>query len=387
MATLKLPHPDGSLTELVVQEPRTYARPRLALKSRVIYAAVHVVCDPLAENGPGQPARLDWETTVAFRHHVWSWGLGVAEAMDTAQRGMGLDWAATQDLIRVTAAEAVATGGLFACGAGTDHLGVKTPSSLEEVARAYAEQCSFVESVGGRIILMASRHLARAARGPDDYGDVYGRILSQVSSPVIVHWLGDAFDPELTGYWGSSDLDAATEVCLSILAEHAAKVDGIKISLLDRERELDFRRRIPAGVRLYTGNDFDYDDLIRGDAEGHCDALLGIFDAIAPAASAAIQALDDSDFERYGAVLSPTLPLARHLFAAPTQFYKTGIVFMAYLNGFQDHFRMVGGLESGRSLLHLAETFRLAAEAGLLDDPELAVDRMRLVLRVGGVDT
>ena len=387
MATLRLPHADGSLAEVVVREPSPYAKPTRAFASRVVYAAVHVVCDPLAENGPGQPARLDWEQTVAFRRHVWSWGLGVAEAMDTAQRGMGLDWAATQELIRVTAAEAVASGGLLACGAGTDHLGAKPVPSLEEVARAYEEQCAFVESVGGRIILMASRHLARAANGPDDYRDVYGRILSQVSSPVILHWLGDAFDPELTGYWGSVDLDEATEACLSILAEHAAKVDGIKISLLDRERELDLRSRIPAGVRLYTGNDFDYADLILGDADGHCDALLGIFDAIAPAASAAVQALDDGDLGRYDAALSRTLPLARHLFAAPTQFYKTGIVFMAYLNGFQDHFRMVGGLESGRSLVHLAETFRHAAEAGLLDDPELAVDRMRLVLRVGGVDT
>lgn len=387
MATLRIPHPDGSLAEVVVREPRPFARPSRALESRVVYAAVHVVCDPLAENGPGQPARLDWEQTVAFRRHVWSWGLGVAEAMDTAQRGMGLDWAATQELIRVTVAEAVATGGLLACGAGTDHLGATTRSSLEEVERAYEEQCSFVESVGGRIILMASRHLARAARGPDDYRHVYGRILSQVSSPVIIHWLGEMFDPELTGYWGSSDLDGAAEVCLSILADHAAKIDGIKISLLDRERELDLRRRIPAGVRLYTGNDLDYADLIRGDGDGHCDALLGIFDSIAPAASAAVQALDERDLERYDAVLSPTLPLARHLFAAPTHFYKTGIVFMAYLNGLQDHFRMVGGLESGRSLLHLTETFRLAAEAGLLDDPELAVERMRLVLRLGGVDT
>jgi hypothetical protein len=350
--------------------------------SRVCYAAAHVVVDPLAGGDPTGPAQLDWEATLAFRRHLWAHGLRVAEAMDTAQRGMGLDWAATQELIRRSAAEARSVGGQLACGAGTDQI---VSGSLDEVREAYEEQLAFVEGEGAPVILMASRALAAAASGADDYRAVYGHLLQQASSPVILHWLGDAFDPALAGYWGSLDLGEAADVVLDIIAANAGKVDGIKVSLLEASREVALRKRLPEGVRMYTGDDFNYPELIRGDGEQHSDALLGIFDAIAPAAAAAMHALDDGDLDRYDALLAPTVPLARHIFAAPTPYYKTGVVFLAYLNGHQQHFRMVGGLESGRSVLHLAELFVLADQAGLLHDPELASERMRQVLALAGV--
>jgi hypothetical protein len=352
--------------------------------SRVCYAAAHVVVDPLAGGDPTGPAQLDWEATLAFRRHLWAHGLRVAEAMDTAQRGMGLDWAATQELIRRSVAEARSVGGQLACGAGTDQL--IGPATLDAVQAAYEEQLAFIEGEGAPVILMASRALAAAASGPDDYRAVYGSLLSQASSPVILHWLGDMFDPQLTGYWGSADLDAAADVVLEIIEANVDKVDGIKVSLLDASREVALRRRLPEGVRMYTGDDFNYPELIRGDGEQHSDALLGIFDAIAPAAAAAMHALDDGDLDRYDALLAPTVPLSRHIFAAPTPYYKTGVVFLAYLNGHQQHFRMVGGLESGRSVLHLAELFVLADQAGLLRDPELASERMRHVLALAGIE-
>jgi hypothetical protein len=305
--------------------------------------------------------------------------------MDTAQRGMGLTWQHAQELIRRSLAEARAVGGTIACGAGTDHLKPAPVVTLEAVEAAYTEQVGFVEGQGGRVILMASRALAACARSPDDYVRVYNRILSQVAQPVIIHWLGDMFDPALAGYWGSHDLDAAMDVCLHIIGDHATRVDGIKVSLLDKDREIVMRRRLPPGVRMYSGDDFNYPELIQGDAQGYSDALLGIFDAIAPAASAAFQALDAGDLDRYQGILAPTLPLSRHIFKAPTYYYKTGVVFMAYLNDHQSHFRMVGGQESARSAVHLAELFRLADRSGLLRDPELAAERMRRVLALAGV--
>jgi hypothetical protein len=288
-------------------------------------------------------------------------------------------------LIRRAIAEARAEGGVIACGAGTDHLEPSETSTLQDVKSAYEEQCALVEGEGGRVILMASRALAARAESPDDYVEVYGSVLSQVSSPVIIHWLGEMFDPALSGYWGHRDLDAATDVCLSVIRDHAEKVDGIKVSLLDAEREVAIRRSLPEGVRMYSGDDFNYLDLVRGDDEGFSHALLGIFDAIAPAASAALHALDAGDTGRYEAILAPTVPLSRHIFRSPTRNYKTGVVFLAYLNGHQDHFRMVGGQESARSVVHLAELFVLADGAGLLQDPDLSSERMRRVLAVAGV--
>ena len=303
--------------------------------------------------------------------------------MDTAQRGMGLDWPVTQELIRRSVAEARATGGGIAAGAGTDHL--LPGASLDAVLGAYEEQCAFVEGAGAQVILMASRALAAAATGPDDYARVYAHVLGGLERPAILHWLGPMFDPALAGYWGDAGLDAAGETMLAVIAANAAKVDGVKVSLLDHEREIALRRRLPDGVKLYTGDDFNYPELIAGDEHGHSHALLGIFDAIAPAAAAALQALDAGDRATYDAILAPTVPLSRHIFAAPTYHYKTGIVFLAYLNGHQDHFRMVGGRESARSVTHLAELLVLADAARLLRDPELATARAALVLELAGV--
>jgi hypothetical protein len=345
-----------------------------------------VVADPLAVIDPTLDVALDWDATLAYRRYIWSLGLAVAEAMDTSQRGMGFAWATAKELIRRTVAEAKAIpGARLASGAGTDHLEPGGRVTIADVEAAYEEQCEFIESVGGRIILMASRALAACAKSPDDYVKVYGWLLAQVREPVIVHWLGDMFDPALAGYWGSRDLARATETLLAIVQEHAARIDGVKISLLDQAREIAMRRRFPPGVRMYSGDDFDYPTTIRGDEHGWSDALLGIFDVIAPAASTALHALDAGDLATYERILAPTLPLSRHLFGAPTRFYKTGVVFMAYLNGHQSHFRMVGGMESARSVVHLAETFRLADRAGLLRDPEGATERMRRVLAVAGV--
>jgi Protein of unknown function (DUF993) len=382
---LRLPRADRTLIDYTPGPAPHYSPPTELFRSRVAYAAVHVVCDPLADATPVAPARLDWEATLAYRRYLWSLGFAVAEAMDTAQRGMGLDWASAQELIRRSLAEARAAGGVVACGAGTDHLPPRPGLRLADVEEAYAEQVGFVEGEGGRVILMASRALAAVASGPDDYARVYSRILSQVSQPVILHWLGDMFDPALAGYWGARDLDAAMDVCLRIIAEHAAKIDGIKISLLDAGREIAMRRRLPPGVNMYTGDDFNFAELIRGDAQGYSHALLGIFDAIAPAASAAFQALDRGEVARYDALLEPTVPLSRHIFQAPTFYYKTGVVFLAYLNGHQDHFRMVGGQESARSIVHLSELFVLADRAGVLLDPARAAARFRPVLTLAGI--
>jgi hypothetical protein len=359
-----------------------------ASRSRIFFSAAHVAADPLADVEPWLSAALDWDATIAYRRYLWSLGLGIAEAMDTAQRGMGLDWPTALELIQrsVEAARDI-PGALIFSGAGTDHLVPSPEVTIDEVIRGYEEQAEAIEAVGGRLILMASRALAAAAKSPDDYATVYGRILSAAKEPVIIHWLGEMFDPALAGYWGALDHDAAMEVCLGVLGDHADKIDGIKISLLDKEKEIAMRRRLPAGIRMYTGDDFNYPELIAGDEQGHSDALLGIFDAIAPAASAALAALGRGSINEYHDILAPTVPLSRHIFKAPTRFYKTGIVFLAYLNGHQRHFRMVGGQESARSLVHLAEIFRLADQAGILLDPDLAISRMRRILDVAGLET
>ncbi|MCX7962687.1 MAG: dihydrodipicolinate synthase family protein [Burkholderiales bacterium] len=381
---IRLPAADGTIAEFAVHEPRRFERPARPF-TRIAYAAAHVVADPLSTKEPWLEPAIDWEATLAFRRHLWSWGLAVAEAMDTAQRGMGLDWPNALELIRRSVAEAKGIAGArIACGAGTDQL-APGPHPLERIVAAYEEQCEAIERAGGRVILMASRALAASARSPEDYARVYGRILGQVSEPAIIHWLGEMFDPALEGYWGARDHGAAMEVCLGILRANAAKVDGIKISLLDKEKEIAMRRRLPPGVRMYTGDDFHFAELIEGDADGHSDALLGIFDAIAPAASAALSALAAGERARYHEILAPTVPLSRHIFRAPTRFYKTGVVFLAWLNGHQSHFTMLGGQQSARHILHFAELFRLADAAGLLADPELACSRMRALLAVHGL--
>ncbi|HEY6864049.1 MAG TPA: dihydrodipicolinate synthase family protein [Burkholderiales bacterium] len=384
---IRLPAGGRRLEEYRLRGPRDFAMLGKPKFDRIALAAAHVVGDPCSARDPWLEAAVDWDATLAYRRYLWSLGLGVAEAMDTAQRGMGMDWSASLELVRrsIDASRDVEGAVLFS-GAGTDQLTPAAAVKPADVLAAYEEQCGAIEALGGRIVLMASRALAACARGADDYLEVYARVLSQVREPVIIHWLGDMFDPALAGYWGSRDPAAAMETALAVVSANAAKVDGIKISLLDKDKEIAMRRRLPAGVRMYTGDDFNYPELIEGDAEGHSDALLGILDAIAPAASAALAWLAAGDREGFRSLLAPTLPLSRHVFSAPTRFYKTGIVFLAWLNGHQDHFVMVGGQQSARSIAHLAETFRLADAAGLLRDPELAVARMKRLLAVHGLD-
>jgi len=386
MTTLRLPLEDGTLVDFQPMRHELWPVGGPPIVGRIPYAAAHVVADPLADADPVTDARLDWEATLAYRRYLWSLGLAVAEAMDTAQRGMGLRWETARELIHRSTAEAAAIpGAVIACGAGTDHLEPGEARTLDDVAAAFEAQIGFVEGEGARVILMASRALAAIASGPEDYAAVYDRILAQVRQPVILHWLGDMFDPALAGYWGEDDLDRATEVCLDLIERHAAKIDGIKLSLLDDAREIELRRRLPSGVRMYTGDDFNYPSLILGDGEHHSDALLGIFDPIAPAAAAALRALDAGDVGTYCAIFEPTVPFARHLFGAPTRFYKTGVVFMAWLNGHQRHFRMVGGAEGFRSIPHLSRLFVLADAAGLLHDPEAASEKMGKLLAVAGI--
>ncbi|GAA4125694.1 dihydrodipicolinate synthase family protein [Streptomyces tunisiensis] len=382
--TLHLPDAHGALR---AYEPRTEPlalTPGAPLTSRTVFSAAHVVADPYADTTPDSPAAVDWDATLAFRRHLWAHGLGVAEAMDTAQRGMGLDWAGAAELIRRSAAEAKAAGGRIACGVGTDQL-TGGPATLAEVRAAYEEQLAVVEESGAQAILMASRALAATAQGPEDYLEVYGHLLRQTAEPVILHWLGPMFDPALEGYWGSSGLDAATDTFLDVIAAHPDKVDGVKVSLLDARREVDLRRRLPKGVRCYTGDDFHYPGLIAGDDQGFSHALLGIFDPLGPLAAEAVRVLDTGDTDGFRALLDPTVELSRHLFQAPTRYYKTGVVFLAWLAGHQSHFTMVGGLQSARSLPHLARAYELADGLGLFPDPKLAEDRMRTLLRLYGV--
>ncbi len=393
MTALRLPGVDGEVQSYELGEPGPWRKPSVPITSRLAYAAAHVVPLPLAENVPGAPALIDWDTTLAYRRELWAYGLGVADAMDTAQRGMGLDWSATQELIRRSGAEAAAVGGQLACGAGTDQLDPSTLSTgragLDQVIQAYREQIALVSDAGAHVIVMASRALAQVARTPEDYRHVYDTLLSEVTEPVILHWLGPMFDPALTGYWGSDDVASATVTFTDLVRDHAAKVDGVKVSLLDAAHETALRAELatlPGRVRLYTGDDFNYPELIDGDGTHHSDALLGIFAAIYPAASTALQAYDDGRPGEGRAILDSTRELGRHLFEAPTFYYKTGVAFLSWLNGHQPGFSMVGGLQAGRSVPHLVRAFQLSDRAGLLLDPELAAHRMSTLLAVHGIE-
>jgi hypothetical protein len=392
VTALKLPSLSGGLTDYTLGDPGPWTRPRAPISSRIAYAAAHVIPQSLADNTPGAPAVLDWDATLAYRHELWSYGLGVADAMDTAQRGMGLDWSATQELIKRSGAEAATVGGAIACGAGTDQLDLSTlPSGragLDVVLNAYREQIEVVAGSGATVIVMASRALAQIARSAEDYHYVYSTLLNEVDQPVILHWLGTMFDPALTGYWGSEDVPTATSTFWSLIVDHADRVDGVKVSLLDADHEVALRSRLaslPTKVRLYTGDDFNYPELIDGDGEHFSDALLGIFAAIYPAASTALQAYDSGDAPRGRAILDSTRELGKHIFSAPTFYYKTGVAFLSWLNGKQAGFTMVGGLQAGRSVPHLVRTFELADRAGLLLDPALAADRMASLLKVHGI--
>jgi hypothetical protein len=382
-----LPTAEGALAPYTLRGPGAFtpAAPGAVL-NRIAYSAAHVVADARAAVDPWVTCAIDWDATIAYRQRLWRLGLGVAEAMDTAQRGMGLNWPTSLELIsRSLDAARDMPGARIASGCGTDHLAPENARSVDDVIRAYDEQMAAIEKLGGKLIVMASRALARVAKSPADYERVYDHVLRQAREPVVLHWLGEMFDTALAGYWGSRDASAAMETALGVIAANASQVDGIKISLLDKDAEITMRRRLPPGVRMYTGDDFNYAELIAGDGERHSDALLGIFDAIAPAASAALASLSAGDESRFHAILAPTVPLSRHIFQAPTRFYKTGVVFMAWLNGHQDHFVMVGGQQSTRSLPHFAELFRLADAAGLIEQPDLAVARMKTLLALHGV--
>ncbi|MEV4125763.1 dihydrodipicolinate synthase family protein [Nocardia sp. NPDC049707] len=382
---------DGRLEPYALGAPGAWTRPTQPITSRVAFAAAHVIPRVTADNTPRAPAAVDWDATLAYRRELWSYGLGVADAMDTAQRGMGLDWQATAELIRRSGAEAASVGGRLACGAGTDQLdlaGLLSGSAgLDRIVDAYREQIDVVTDAGAQVILMASRALVQVARSAADYVYVYEKLLAGVDRPVILHWLGTMFDPALHGYWGSPDIDTATETFRTLIENNRSKIDGVKVSLLDAAHEIALRRALPDGVRLYTGDDFNYPGLIIGDAQGHSDALLGIFAAIYPAASTALQELDTGNIARASEILSTTQELGRHIFAAPTYYYKTGIAFLSWLNGKQPGFSMVAGLSTGRSVPHMVELFRLADKAGLLSDPELAAHRMRVYLELNGLSS
>jgi len=386
MTTLTLLGADGTTRATPLNPAPAFAKPRRRLESRVAYAAAHVVPKAHADNTPGQPAEIDWDATLAFRHHVWSWGLGVADAMDTAQRNMGLDAAATRELITRSAAEAASAGGRVVVGVNTDHVDDEH-ISLEQVIDAYKLQLHHAEDAGAGAVLMASRHLARVAQSADDYRRVYREVLAAAGAPVVLHWLGTAFDPALEGYFGSTDTDAAAATLLQVIEANREKVQGVKMSLLDADAEIAVRRRLPASARMFTGDDFHYVGLIEGDDQGHSDALLGAFAALAPNASAAVQALDRDDVDEYRRILGPTEELSRQVFAAPTYYYKTGVAFLAWLNGHQPAFQMVGGLHAARSLPHLSRIVELANGSGALERPELAAARWHELLTINGVDT
>lgn len=376
---------NGALRRVALLPAPGFTKPGAPLVSRVAYAAAHVIPKPWAENVPGAPAEIDWDATLDFRHHLWSWGLGVADAMDTAQRSMGLDTRATRELITRSAAEARSVGGLLVVGVTTDHV-ADDVISLDAVIDAYLEQLQFAEDAGARVVMMASRHLARAAQGADDYRRVYRAVLAKAGAPVILHWLGSAFDPALAGYFGSVDVAVASDTVVQIIEENAASVCGIKMSLLDAAAEIALRSTLAPVVRMYTGDDFNYVRLIAGDDSGHSDALLGAFSAIAPAASAAIRSLDADDDAGYRRILGPTEALARQIFATPTFYYKTGIAFLSWLNGHQNSFSMIGGLHSARSLPHLSEIVRLANDTAALERPELAAARWQSLLTLNGIE-
>lgn len=383
MATVLLPLKNGSIQKFEIAAPRKLTN--TGEWNRIAYAAAHVVVDPFANNDPWLDCAVDWDKTLAFREHLWAKGFGIAEAMDTAQRGMGMDWPTSLELIQRSVSLAKAGGHRIACGAGTDHLQLEDVSTIEDVIAAYEMQCEAVEAAGGKIILMASRALTKIAKSPSDYHRVYSHILGSLKEPAILHWLGEMFDPALKGYWGNDDHMEAMETCLSVITDNATKVDGIKISLLSAEKEISMRRRLPKNVKMYTGDDFNYPELIAGDEQGYSHALLGIFDPIAIVAAQALSALGEGDLTAYHQAFDPTVPLSRHIFTPPTRFYKTGVVFMAYLNGHQDHFTMLGGQQSTRSAQHLADIVRLASGAGLFDEPELAARRAAHVFSTYGI--
>ena len=386
MASLELPQRGGGLETYSLGPSSVFAPSSPPIAVRTVFAAAHVVLDPRASANPWQAPVVDWDATLAFRRHLWGLGFRIAEAMDTAQRGTGLDWTGAKDLIRRSLAEARTVAGAdLACGAGTDHLAPDHSHTLDDVVAAYEEQLGHVKACGGRAILMASRALCRAARSPDDYLNVYGRLIEGARDKVILHWLGPMFDPHLEGYWGSDDVSTAMATCLDLIGAHRGRIEGIKISLLDQAHEEDMRARLPDGIKMYTGDDFNFADTILGGGTRHSHGLLGIFDPIAPAAAAAFTRLAAGDVEGYRAILAPTVPLSRRIFEAPTQFYKAGIVFMAWLNGHQDHFAMLGGMQSSRGILHYADVFRLADQAGLFLDPDRAAGRMKGLCSLYGI--
>jgi hypothetical protein len=378
---MKIRFPGG--TYALKGEPLPVRKPRAPF-NRIAFAAAHVVADPFAGTDPSGAPALDWKRTLAYRKFLLDQGFGIAEAMDTSQRGMGLDWPTALELVRRSLDRAGSRAHLIYSGVGTDHLNPADARSLDDVVQAYLEQLHAVQKLNGRVILMASRALVRVARSPEDYLAVYRRVLADADKPVILHWLGEMFDPALKGYWGSEVFAKAMETCLAMIGDNVAKVDGIKISLLDEEKEVVMRRRLPMQLKMYTGDDFNYPALIAGDGQGYSHALLGIFDAIAPAASAALSALAKGDRKTYDLLMEPTIPLSRLIFRSPTQFYKTGIVFLAWLNGHQDHFIMVNGAQALRPLPYFIECFKLADRARLLRDAELAVKRMKQLLALHG---
>jgi len=385
---IRLPQPDGRVAAYELKASPIRPKGASPAFNRTVYAAAHVVIDPSATLDPWDASpQVDWDTTLAFREHLYKLGFKVAEAMDTAQRGMGVDWPVARELIQRSVRHARSVGGDLACGVGTDQLVPGPATTLAEVEAAYREQLAVVEAEGGRVILMASRAMARCAQGPDDYLALYGRLLRDVSKPVILHWLGEMFDPALRGYWGSGDLARALDTVAQLIGDNAAKVEGIKVSLLDAKWELDLRRRLPAGVKMYTGDDFNYAELMAGDASGHSHGLLGIFDPIAPVAAVALGELASGRPQVFRDLLDPTVALSREIFRAPTRHYKAGVVFLAWLNGHQDHFSMAAGLQSARGAAHYAKVFELADRSGVLADPELAVSRMKRYLSVAcGID-
>ena len=383
---LQLPNTSGTMADYALKGIPIAAPKRPPTFNRIAYAAAHVVSDPLRDIQPWGAPAIDWDATMAFRHHLWSLGFKIAEAMDTAQRGMGVDWSDARELIRRSLAESRTVAGAdLACGAGTDQLSPEVARTLQDVIEAYETQIGFVEAEGGRAVMMASRALARVARSADDYRTVYNHILSQTRERVVLHWLGDMFDPQLAGYWGSSSFEQALATVLAIIDDNRDKVEGIKISLLDNAREIELRKRLPEGVLCFTGDDFNYAELIEGDGERYSHALLGIFDAVAPSASKALVHLAKGETEQFRAVIEPTVPLSRKIFEAPTQYYKAGVVFLAWLNGHQSHFTMPAGMQSARGIVHYSDIFRLADQANVLDKPELAVNRMKSLLQVYGL--
>ena len=381
---IALPNEKGRLSPYTLKGKPFRPRAPKATFNRIAFAAAHVVADPFSASHPaGRPA-IDWQKTLAYRHYLLDQGFGIAEAMDTSQRGMGLDWLSAHELIQRSLKSAGKKAKLIASGVGTDHLNPADARDLDDVIKAYLDQLHAVQKLGGRVIMMASRALVKVARSPDDYVKVYSRVLSEADAPVILHWLGEMFDPALKGYWGGGAFSQTMETCLAVINDNERQVDGIKISLLDDQKEVVMRRRLPRMVKMYTGDDFNYPALIKGDAQGYSHALLGIFDAIAPAAAAGLEALAKGDTGRYSSIMNATVPLSRLIFRSPTQFYKTGVVFLAWLNGHQDHFVMVGGAQSARPLPYFVEAFKLADKAGLLAKPGLAIKRMKQLLALYG---